>query len=109
MTICFGRFDSEICNMKKPILINIGLNSFICPQNYGPGFIMYFFQLFVFGFLVIIIPTCCALPKPQVQKNGHMLPVEIDEARETKKQEVNYETKRDADLHESVNGGNISH
>ena len=34
-----------------------------------------------------------------------MLPVEIDEARETKKQEVNYETKRDADLHESVNGG----
>ena len=65
----------------------------------------FFFQLFVFGFLVIIIPTCCALPKPQVQKNGHMLPVEIDEARETKKQEVNYETKRDADLHESVNGG----
>lgn len=62
-------------------------------------------KLFVFGFLVIIIPTCCALPKPQVQKNGHMLPVEIDEARETKKQEVNYETKRDADLHESVNGG----
>ena len=66
---------------------------------------VFFFQLFVFGFLVIIIPTCCALPKPQVQKNGHMLPVEIDEARETKKQEVNYETKRDADLHESVNGG----
>ena len=93
---CFWKKSGAFSWFKKQTYPN-SISTIFCLSLYKVQNFIFLFQFLVFVFLVIAIRTCHTFPRPI---NPDVESPVVDVAKETE-----YEEHRDADLIESINGG----